>query len=126
VGVATVFRTSEGATPVGTLKQLKMIFFVVVGIVLGAKPYSKAKIVALEPNRRIAWKARFPRRGGNFNLAYWEIDLEERGDATRLTQRFRYSPQTWAARMMVGATSGIEEGCAANLATLKGRLERRD
>jgi uncharacterized membrane protein len=122
--VGTTFRTSEGAPPVGRLKQLKMMFFVVVGIILGAKPYSEAELVALEPNRRIAWKARFPRRGGTFNQAYWWVELEEQGGATHVTQRFRYSPQTWAARRMVGTAATIETGCAANLASLKARLER--
>jgi uncharacterized membrane protein len=126
IGVGATFRANEGAPPLSAGQKAKMMFFFVVGLVMGAKPYSEAQITALEPGRRIAWHARLPRRQGNFNQVDWEIILEPRHGGTHLTQRFDYQPQSWAARQMIGQAEGIEQACAVNLARLKAILEERN
>jgi uncharacterized membrane protein len=124
VGEGAIFRTSEGPPPLSSGQKAKMMFFFILGLLSGAKPYSEARITALEPDRRIAWQARLPRREGDFNRAAWEIILQPQNGSTLLTQRFEYSPQSWAARHMVGSAEGIERACAANLARLKTVLEQ--
>jgi hypothetical protein len=95
------------------------------GIFGGAKPYSEAKITALESPRRIAWQAGIPKGDGFFNFAEWEFALEPQGNATHLTQRFHWKPQNPTAERMVAAAGveGLEHAVAVNLARLKRRLE---
>lgn len=126
VGVGTTFRAQEGPPPVPLLTKLRMMRHFVGGLLGGAKLYSQAEITALEPGRRIAWRAGIPRGDSYFNLAEWEFLLEPQADATRLTQRFRYLPQSRGAERMVGVAGadGIARACAANLARLKAAAER--
>lgn len=128
IAVGTVFRAQEWAPPVSLGRRLLASVFFVVGLAQGSRPYSEAEVTALEPGRRIAWVGRVRRRGGEFNRAEWEVLLEATSGGTRLTQRFRYFPQTAAARGMLGSlggAAGIERGCAVNLARLKRVLEQR-
>jgi uncharacterized membrane protein len=127
VGVGTKFKTSEGPPPVPRLTKMKMMGGFIVGLITGAKPYSIAEITALEPGQRIAWHAGIPRGAGYFNRAEWEVVLAPHQHATRVTQRFRYLPQTAAARQMIGAAgvAGIEKACAINLERLKRIIEQR-
>jgi uncharacterized membrane protein len=121
VGVGTIFRCQEGPPPVPPLTKVRMMRHFIGGLLRGAKPYSRTEITALEPGRRIAWRAGVPRGEGYFNLAEWEFILQPQGDATRLVQRFRYRPQTPGAARMVGAAGadGITRACAVNLGHLK-------
>jgi hypothetical protein len=121
VGVGTIYRAKEGPPPVPLLTKARMMRHFVAGLLHGAKPYSQAEITALEPGKRIAWRAGIPRDTGYFNLAEWEFLLQPQGDATRLIQRFWYRPQTPGAARMVGAAGveGIRSACAVNLARLK-------
>jgi hypothetical protein len=93
---------------------------------IGAEDYTVAEITALEPGRRVAWKAELPLKKGGIGAATdWEIRLEPEGEGTRVTQwvyfRFygplgkRVNPQT--AERQAG------DEMAANLAQLKTILE---
>jgi uncharacterized membrane protein len=124
IGVGTTFRANEGPPPLPLGSKMKMMFFFVIGLMLGAKPFSEAEITALEPGRCIVWKARLPRRQGDFNRVVWEIVLQANKGGTHLTQRFDYSPQSWTARQMVGRADRIEQACAVSLARLKAVLEQ--
>lgn len=125
IGVGSTFRASEGPPPLSLGKRAKMMFFYMVGMAVGVKSFSESQITALEPDRRIAWRAWLPKRHGAYNQAEWEITLEPQNGNTRLTQRFDYQPQLWAARQMVGSAEGIEQACAVNLGNLKAVLEQR-
>jgi hypothetical protein len=121
IGVGTIFRAQEGPPPGPLLTRLRMMRHFIGGLLRGAKPYSRAEITALEPGRRIAWRAGVPRGEGYFNLAEWEFRLQPQGEATRLIQRFCYKPQTPGAARMIGTAGaeGIRRACAINLARLK-------
>jgi uncharacterized protein YndB with AHSA1/START domain len=125
ITVGTVFKTQEGAPPVRLGQKVKMMASFMQGIFGGAKPYSEAKITALESPRRIAWQAGIPKGDGFFNFAEWEFALEPQGNATHLTQRFHWKPQNPTAERMVAAAGveGLEHAVAVNLARLKRRLE---
>ena len=125
IGVGTSFKTEEGPPPVALGQKLRMMVHFVGGVLSGAKPYSEARITALEPGRRIAWEAGIPKAGGYFNRAEWEFVLEPRGAATHLTQRFHWQPQEPGAARMVGAAgqAGLERAVGVSLAQLKRRLE---
>jgi uncharacterized protein YndB with AHSA1/START domain len=126
MGVGTTFRTHEGPPPVSLIAKLKMMMYVILGLLSGAKPYSIAKITILEANRRIAWQAGIPKGEGFFNLAEWEFVLEPQGTSTRLTQYFHWKPQNPTAERMVRAASmqQLERSCAVSLQQLKRRLEQ--
>jgi hypothetical protein len=127
ITVGTIFRAQEGPPPVPLLTRLRMMRHFVAGLLNGAKPYSQAEITALEPGRRIAWRAGIPRGEGYFNLAEWEFILQPQGETTRLIQRFCYKPQAPGAARMVGAAgpAGITRACAVSLARLKRVAEQR-
>jgi uncharacterized protein YndB with AHSA1/START domain len=125
-GVGARFKTMEGAPPAPLGRTLRAIAHLLRGMLGGAKGYSLAEITALEPGRRLAWTGTLPSKQGEFQHADWEILLEPRGGGTRLTQRFRYYPQTPEARRMLAAlgdAAGISAGVAVSLRQLKQRLE---
>jgi uncharacterized membrane protein len=126
IGVGTIFRAQEGPPPVSLLTKVRMMRHFIAGLLRGAKPYSQAEITALEPGRRIAWRAGVPRGEGYFNLAEWEFILQPQGEVTKLIQRFCYRPQTTGAARMIGTAGvdGITRACAANLARLKNVAEQ--
>lgn len=126
VGVGTTFKTEEGPPPASASAKLKMMVHFMTGVFSGAKPYSEAKITALETNHRIAWQAGIPKGAGFFNFAEWEFEFEPQGSATHLTQRFHWQPQEPAAERMVATVgaAGLERSCAVSLAQLKRRLEQ--
>lgn len=123
--VGATFKCEEGPPPVAFGQMLRMMRYFMAGVFGGAKPYSVAKITALEPHRRIGWEAGIPKGEGYFNFAQWEFVLEPQGAATRLTQRFHWKPQHPTAEKMVSAAGarGLEQSCAVSLAQLKRRLE---
>lgn len=125
VAVGSRFRSDEGPPPVRTMQKLKMMIQFMRGVIGGAKPYSEAKITALEPHHRIAWEAGIPKGDGFFNFAEWEFLLEPQGNATHLIQRFHWKPQTPTAERMVSAAGveGLENAVAVSLRQLKRRLE---
>jgi uncharacterized membrane protein len=125
IAVGTVFKTQEGAPPVRMGQKVKMMVPFTLGILGGAKPYSEAKITALESPGRIAWQAGIPKGAGFFNVAEWEFVLEAQGNATHLTERFHWKPQNPTAERMVSAAGvkGLENAVAVNLTRLRRRLE---
>jgi uncharacterized membrane protein len=127
VGVGTTYRAQESAPPVETLPKMQMMVFFIAGLLSGTKPYSEAEITALEPGKRIAWQAGLRKGNGWFNRAQWELILEPQAGATRVTQRFRYMPQTPTAARMIGAAGadGIAHACGVSLQRLKKVLEAR-
>lgn len=127
IGVGTVFEAQEGVPPVGRLTKVRMMRHFIVGLLGGAKPYSRAEITAVEHGRRIAWYAGIPLGDGYFNRSEWEFMLTAAGHGTQLMQRFSYQPQTPRAARMIGAAGvdGITSACAVNLAHLKLVAERQ-
>jgi uncharacterized protein YndB with AHSA1/START domain len=128
MAVGARFKAMEGAPPAAIGKQMKALAQVMKGMLTGAKAFSEAEITTLEPRCRIAWVGIFPRSNGEFNRAEWEIELTPAGNTTRVVQRFRYLPQTPAARQMLAAlgdADGIAQACTVNLNQLKQRLEHR-
>jgi uncharacterized membrane protein len=127
IGVGTVFKAQETAPPLPTARKLQMMFFFIAGLISGTKPNSEAEITALEPGKRIAWRAGLRKGDGWFNQAQWELLLESQAESTRVTQRFHYMPQTATAERMVGAAGegGIEQACDVSLQQLKRVLEAR-
>jgi uncharacterized membrane protein len=127
LAVGTRFRAEEGVPPVSLGRTLKAMLFFIRGLIGGAKPFSEAEITALEPGRRIAWTGKVTGKAGDFNRSEWEIVLEPIGNSTRLTQNFRYLPQTEAAHKMLmalGEADGIRQASLTNLAQLKNKLEQ--
>jgi uncharacterized membrane protein len=126
-GVGTIYRAQESAPPVPPLTKMRMMYFFIVGLITGTKPYSEAEITALEPGKRIAWLAGLRKGTGWFNRAQWELLLEPQAGATRVTQRFRYMPQTSTAARMIGSAgaAGIAQACAVSLRRLKEVMEAR-
>jgi uncharacterized membrane protein len=126
IGVGAIFHTQESAPPVPFLRKLNMMRYFIGGLISGSKPFSEAEITALENGKRIAWKAGLRKGNGWFNQAEWEFILQPQGQATKLTQRFRYLPQTRTAARMVAAAGerGIEQACAVSLQRLKEILEK--
>jgi uncharacterized membrane protein len=126
IGIGTTFKTEEGPPPVALGQKLKMMLHFMSGVLSGAKTYSEAKITALEPNRRIAWQAGVPKGDGYLSFAEWEFSLEPQGNATHLTQHFRYAPPDPRGQRMIGAAGveGLERAVGVSLAQLKRRLEQ--
>jgi hypothetical protein len=126
IGLGSRFKTMEGAPPAPLGRTVRAMAHLVRGMLGGAKGYSLAEITTLEPGRRLAWTGTLPSRQGEFNHADWEIVLEPWNGGTRLTQRFRYCPQTPAARQMLAAlgdAQGLSAGVAVSLKQLKKRME---
>lgn len=126
IGVGTLFKTEEGPPPVPLGKKLRMLAHFMSGVFSGAKTYSEAKITALEANRRIAWQGSIPKGDSYLSFAEWEFILDPQGEATHLTQRFRYAPPDPKGQRMIGVAGaeGLERACAVSLAQLKRRLEQ--
>jgi uncharacterized membrane protein len=125
--VGSRFQADEGVPPVSLGRTLKAMMAFMRGMLGGAKSYSEAEITALEPGRRIAWTGKVSGKTSDFNRSEWEVVLEPLGSTTRLTQRFRYMPQTEAAHQMLqalGETDGIRQASLTNLAQLKNKLEQ--
>ena len=92
---------------------------------MGLKDYTEAEITAMEPNKRLAWKAGLPMRSGYMLKSTWELTLESRESGTVVTQSFRFMPQNMMTRMMANDAQAqkIAEGVAQNLAVLKRIVE---
>lgn len=128
MGVGATFKTEEGPPPLPLGQTIIMMGHFILGLLSGAKPYSEAKITALEPQRRIAWQAGVPKGQSYLNFAEWEFVFDAQGEATRLTQRFHYIPPDARGERLiaVAGVKGIERACAVSLAQLKRRLEQSE
>ena len=134
VDVGTVFRAREGSPGTG-LWILRKAHDIMLKLLPWAG-YTEAEITALEPDRRLAWKAAFPlTTGGYWMKAEWEIELEPHNGVTRVTQRYLYKPQHSLSRIMsrlmfktIGserASRPVAQNIDANLNQLKMILEGR-
>lgn len=126
IEIGTRFKTAEGPPPVKLTQKIKMMLHFARGIFGGAKPYSVAKITALDPPGRIGWEAGIPKGDGFFNFVEWEFILEPQGTSTHLTQRYHWQPQNPTAERMVKAAGmpGIEQAVGKSLAELKKHMEK--
>ena len=122
----TVFRAKE--QPPGTAPWIirKVVMPLMLNLI-GWKGYSEAEITALEPGRRLAWKAAVPLKDGSiFMKMDWELTLEPQNGATRVSQRYHVRPQHKLAKKMGDrAAEGMPKEVDANLARLKEILEGR-
>ena len=101
------------------MKKLSPLFFKL----MGTKDYTVAEITDMKPGRRVAWKSWQPIRGGRALEVDWEILLEPRNGATRLTQRSH-----WVSKHSMSDPNMLADEAATevekNLAQLKKILER--
>jgi uncharacterized protein YndB with AHSA1/START domain len=85
VEVGNKYQTDE-ANPSNLSFGQKVMFAVaepVMKLMYGAQDYTEAEITALEPNQRIAWKARLPStKKGDLMRMSWEIHLQGQDDST--------------------------------------------
>jgi uncharacterized protein YndB with AHSA1/START domain len=126
VGVGSVFRTIE-QTPRDMNWLMKKIF-PLMGKLMGVANYTEAEITALEPERRVAWKAQAPLKNGGFLAkTEWEIDLASQGDSTKVAQRvhFRFFNKMSERMNMETAAKQNGEEMGYNLARLKEIVEAR-
>lgn len=125
--VGTVFRAEE-RPPAKLPWIVRKVMFPLMARFVGVKGYTEAEITALEPGRRLAWKAAAPLKDGStFMKADWEILLEPQNGATLVRQRYRYNPQHDMAKSVESerAARSTAEEVDDNLARLKEILEGR-
>jgi uncharacterized membrane protein len=129
VSVGSRFQTQEQTA--SNLKFGQKVMFALGGpifrLMYGAADYTEAEITALDPNERVAWKARAPsKRKGDLMRMNWEIQLQSNGNGTEVTQRCEIAPpdESPMASMVNEdmARQGREE-VTANLMRLKSILE---
>lgn len=124
VGVGSVFRTKE--RPPRNLPWVMKLIFPTLGKLIGSMGYTEAEITALEPNRRVAWKAAAPlKKGGFMAKADWEIYLESQGGGTLVTQGVHFQMFGKMAERMDPEKMAQDTGeeTAANLGQLKSIME---
>jgi uncharacterized protein YndB with AHSA1/START domain len=127
VGVGSTFRTVE--QPASNSSWFIKVIGPLLMSMMGSAGYTEAEITALEPDRRVAWKAAAPhKKGGYLMKAEWEIILEPQGEATHLTQRFHYMPQTKMGERIDAESSARNTGeeVEHNLNRLKSMLEAQN
>jgi hypothetical protein len=126
VGVGSVFRTKE--LPPRNTPWFMKVFWPLLGKLMGVMDYTEAEIMALEPNRRVAWKAALPKKNGDFFAkAEWEINLAHQGEDTLVTQGVHFQFFGKMAERMdpEKPAQDVGEETAANLAQLKSIVEAR-
>jgi len=129
VSVGSQFQTQEQAP--SNLKFGQKVMFAVGGpvfrLMYGAADYTEAEITALEPNERVAWKARLPsEKKGDLIRMNWEIQLQSNGNGTDVTQRCEIAPpdeSPMASRVNADMARQGREEVTANLMRLKSILE---
>ena len=128
IGVGSTFHAEE-RPPEDTPWIFSKIILPVWLLVLGARPHTEAEIMALEPGKRIAWRASAPGRRGIVTKAKWEIMLEPQAEGTKLTQRFDLMPQHWLIKQSMkfgpDMLSVLKREIAQNLSRLKEILESK-
>jgi len=131
IDVGSQFQTHEQTA--SNIKFGQKVMFSLMGPIMklmyGTQDYTVAEITALEPNKRVAWKARAPTaKKWDLMRMNWEILLQSNGNGTDVTQRCEIAPpdESPAARMLNEdmARQGREEA-TANLMRLKSILEGR-
>jgi len=131
VRVGSQYKTTE-QTPSNASFGTKVMFAVIGPIartMWGAADYTLAEITALEPNQRVAWKARFPStKKGDIMRMNWEIRLEEKNGTTKVVQCCEIVPPPESPSYNMtnenSARQGREE-VTANLMRMKSIVEGR-
>lgn len=126
VGVGSIFRAKEQTQR--DMSWLMKKIFPLLGKLMGVADYTEAEITALDPERRVAWKAQAPlKKGGFLAKTEWEIDLKPRGDMTEVAQRvhFRFFSKMSERMNMETAAAQTGEEMEQNLAHLKEIVEGR-
>ncbi len=120
IGVGSTFRTREQMQAVAPW-YIKVLAKVMPATV------TEADVTAMEPGRRLAWKAALPTRSGYSMKAEWEILLEPQGEATKVTQRYHFMPQTKLGDRMgtKGFARLVGREVAGTLEKLKSTVEGR-
>lgn len=126
VDVGSVFRTKEQAS--SSLPWILKLIWPLLGKITGSAGYTEAEITALEPDRRITWKAKAPLKNGSLMArSEWEIQLERQDEGTLVTQSVHFE---FLGKMgertnadMAAKQTGEEMG--RNLARLKEIVEAR-
>ena len=131
-----ITKITEGPTTIGSVFRAKeqppdiapwlvaRIIGPLINKLTGGKGYTEAEITAMEPARRLAWKAVAPTRKSYLMKAEWEILLEAQGDATRVTQRYHFMPGLkFMESQSENMTRQVGEEVANNLEALKAKLE---
>jgi uncharacterized membrane protein len=129
IGVGSQFQTYEQG-PSNMRFGQKVMFGVampVMKLMYGAQDYTVAEITALEPNKRVAWKAWAPStKKGDMMRMNWEIRLRPNGNGTEVEQHCEVAPppESPLARMVNEdmATQSREE-VSTNLQRLKSIVE---
>ena len=75
------------------MKVMMRLMFTPVMLITGAKWETEAKVTDVDPQRKIAWEARAPKRKGDMMRARWELELTPEGEKTLVTERFEFMPQ---------------------------------
>ena len=128
VRVGSQYQTKEqgASTASGADKILGPIFISAMKLLFGAGGYTVAEITALEPNSRVAWKARFPSdKRGDLVSMNWEIVLQPQDEETIVTQHCEIKTPASSPLPSPNATmlKKNKEEVSANLARLKKIVE---
>ncbi|MGD8490551.1 MAG: SRPBCC family protein [Anaerolineae bacterium] len=108
----------------------KMMFAVmgpISKLMWGSADYTLAEITALEPNQRVAWKARAPStKKGDLMRMNWEILLQPQNGATKVVQRCQIVPPTESPMFGMVNEGTAAQGCeeaTANLQRMRSIIE---
>jgi uncharacterized membrane protein len=131
VRVGSQYQTTE-RTPSNASFGTKAMFAVMgplTKVMWGSKGYTLAEITALEPNKRVAWKARAPStKKGDLMRMQWELRLEEQNGTTKVVQHCDIVPPAESPTYnMINentARQGREEA-TTNLMRMKSIVEGR-
>ncbi len=126
-----IIKTSDGPIGVGstfrTREQIQAVAPWYLKVLMRVMPptYTEAEVTVMDLDRRLAWKAALPTRSGYSMKAEWEILLEPQGEATKVTQRYHFMPQTKLGDRMgtKGFARLVGREVTANLEILKGTVE---
>lgn len=125
IAVGSVFRAEEQA-PGRAPWVVRNLMLPLMWKIVGLADYTEAEVTAMEPGRRLAWKAVAPlRNGGAWLKAEHQILLRPQNGATEVVQRYRYIPQHKLSENVTSdrAAKSMAEEVEANLARLKRILE---
>lgn len=129
VRVGSQYQTTERTASNASFRTKAM--FAMLGplskVMWGSADYTLAEITALEPNTRVAWKARAPStKKGDIMRMHWELRLEEQNGTTRVVQHCDIVPPAESpAFNMIGEDTvpQAREEATTNLMRMKSIVE---
>lgn len=123
----TYEQTAKNAS-VGT-KLMFTLLNPIAKLMWGTADYTVATITALEPNERVAWKARLPStRKGDIMRMNWELRLQSQNGLTKVVQRCEIVPPAESPTFGMVNEDSVSQGRAeatANLQRMKAIVEGR-